>query len=102
MTVIAHACVAFDTAGGKTLNNNDRNKVFWARENEHPQQTIVLTKIAGQQPGSGHCCLRSSPREEGGDAASLWNITYATRAKFAEKGQITSSMGYEQGFSRLL
>ena len=45
---------------GKTLNNNDHNQVFWARETEHPQQTIVLTKTAGQQPGSGHCSLRSS------------------------------------------
>ena len=44
----------------KTLNKNDHNQVFWARETEHPQQTIVLTKTAGQQPGSGHCCLRSS------------------------------------------
>ena len=32
----------------KTLNNNDHNQVFWARETEHPQQTIVLTKTAGQ------------------------------------------------------
>ena len=44
----------------KTLNNNDHNQVFWARKTEHPQQTIVSTKTAGQQPGSGHCCLRSS------------------------------------------
>ena len=28
----------------KTVNNNDHNQVFWARETEHPQQTIVLTK----------------------------------------------------------
>ena len=34
----------------KTLNNNDHNQVFWARETEHPQLTIVLTKTAGQQP----------------------------------------------------
>ena len=27
---------------------------------EHPQQTTVLTKTAGQLPGSGHCCLRAS------------------------------------------
>ena len=26
----------------KPLNNNDHNQVFWARETEHPQQTIVL------------------------------------------------------------
>ena len=39
----------------KALNNNDHNQVFWARETEHPQQTIFLTKTAG------HCCLRSSP-----------------------------------------
>ena len=33
----------------KTLNNNDHNQVFWARETEHPQQTIFfLTKTAGQ------------------------------------------------------
>lgn len=25
-----------------------------------PVETIVLTKTAGQQPDSGHCCLRSS------------------------------------------
>ena len=43
----------------KTLNNNDHNLVFLARETEHPQQTIVLTKTAGHQPGSGHCCQRS-------------------------------------------
>ena len=36
----------------KTLNNNDHNQAFWVRETEHPQQTIVLTKTAGQQPGS--------------------------------------------------
>ena len=44
----------------KTLNNNDHNQVFWARETEHPQQTVVLRTTAGQQPGSGQCCLRSS------------------------------------------
>ena len=38
------------TTNRKTLNNNDHNQVFWARETEHPQQTIVLTKTAGQQP----------------------------------------------------
>ena len=27
----------------------------------HLQQTIVSTKTAGRQPGSGSCCLRSSP-----------------------------------------
>ena len=37
-----------------------RTSFFWACKNEHPQQTIVLTNTAGQQPGSGHCCLRSS------------------------------------------
>ena len=35
------------------------NQVFWARKNELSHQTTVLTKTAGQQPGSGHCCLRS-------------------------------------------
>ena len=30
-----------------------------APRNEHPHQTIVLTRTAGQQPGSGHCCPRS-------------------------------------------
>ena len=44
----------------KTLNNNDHSQVFWARETENPHQTTVLTKTAGQQPGSGDCCLRSS------------------------------------------
>ena len=32
----------------KALNNNDHNQVFWARETEHLQETIVLTKTAGQ------------------------------------------------------
>ena len=47
---------------GKTLNNNEQNLFFqiWACTNEHRQQTIVLTKTTGQQPGSGHCYLRSS------------------------------------------
>ena len=35
----------------ETLNNNGQNRFFWACKNEHPQQTIVLTKTAGQQPG---------------------------------------------------
>ena len=29
-----------------------------------PSKTIVLTKTAGQQPCSGHCCLRSSLEEQ--------------------------------------
>ena len=33
--------------------SNDHNQAFWAREIEHPQQTIVLTKTAGQQPEKG-------------------------------------------------
>ena len=37
----------------KSLNNNEQNQFFWACKNEHPQQIIVLTKTAGQQPGSG-------------------------------------------------
>ena len=45
----------------KTLNNNDHNQVFWARETKHPQQTIVLMKTAGQQPGSGHCAVQGLP-----------------------------------------
>ena len=28
----------------KSLNNNDRDQVFWARETEHLTQTLVLTK----------------------------------------------------------
>ena len=45
----------------ESLNNNEQNQFFWARKNEHQQQTIVLTKTAGQQPASGgHCYLRSS------------------------------------------
>ena len=40
-----------------------------ARETEHPQQTVVLTKTAGQQPGSGHFCLRSSVHNLGRDCS---------------------------------
>ena len=29
---------------GKTLNNNDHNQVFWARETEHPQQTFFFLR----------------------------------------------------------
>ena len=32
----------------------------WARETEHPNQTLVLTKTAGRQAGWGHCYLRPS------------------------------------------
>ena len=43
-------------------NNNGQNQFFWACKTEHQQetvqQTIVLTKTAGQQPSSGHL-LRS-------------------------------------------
>ena len=39
-------------------NNNGQNQFLWACKTEHQQQTvqqtIVLTKTAGQQPGSGH------------------------------------------------
>ena len=41
------------------LSNNGQNQLFWACK-KHPQQTIVLTKSAGQQPGSDHCYLRPS------------------------------------------
>lgn len=34
---------------------NDLNQIFWACMNEHPQQTIILTKTACQQASSGHC-----------------------------------------------
>ena len=34
---------------------NDLNQIFWVYMNEHPQQTIILTKTAFQQPSSGHC-----------------------------------------------
>ena len=44
----------------KSLNNNDRDQILWARETEHPTQTLVFTKTAGRQPGWGHCYLRSS------------------------------------------
>ena len=44
-------CWLLEWANRKTLNNNDHNQAFWARETEHLQQTIVLTKTAGQQPG---------------------------------------------------
>ena len=41
----------------KSLNNNEQNQFFWACKNEHPQQTIVLTKTAGEQLllSSDHC-----------------------------------------------
>ena len=51
-----------------TLNDNDHNQVFWARETEHPQQTIVLTKTAGQQPWFWSFCLTSSCK-----MVHLWN-----------------------------
>ena len=35
---------------GKSINNNDRDQVLWARETEHPTQTLVFTKTAGRQP----------------------------------------------------
>ena len=44
----------------KSFNNIGNNQSFWASKNEHRQRTIVLTKIADQQPGSGHFHLRSS------------------------------------------
>ena len=52
--------VSLENPNGKSLNNNVQDQFFCACKNEHPQQTIVLTKAAGQQPGSGHCYLRSS------------------------------------------
>ena len=33
---------------GKSLNMNHRDQVWWARENEHPTQTLVFTKTAGR------------------------------------------------------
>ena len=36
------------------VDKNEHIKFFWACKNEHPQQTIVLTKTAAQQPCSGH------------------------------------------------
>ena len=48
----------------KSLNNNDLDQVFWARETEPPTQTLVFTKTAGRQPGWGYFYLRSS-REKG-------------------------------------
>lgn len=41
----------------KALNKNDKNQVFWAGESELPQQTMVLTKSADQQPGVGRCYI---------------------------------------------
>ena len=44
-----------------------------------PRKPIVLTKTAGQQPGSGHCCLRSSYRGSHSPVSSeltLINIDY--------------------------
>ena len=49
----------------KSLNNNDRDQILWARETEHPTQTLVFTKTAGRQPGWGHCYLRSSISKSG-------------------------------------
>ena len=46
---------------GKSLNNNRQNLFFWACKTEHPQQTIVLRKTAGQQPGSGHLSFKVFP-----------------------------------------
>ena len=34
--------------GRKSLNKNDRDQVLWARETEHPTQTLVFTKTAGR------------------------------------------------------
>jgi len=34
-------------------------KIFWARETEHPTQTLVFTETATRQPGWRHCYLRS-------------------------------------------
>ena len=33
---------------GKSLNKNDRDQVLWARETEHPSQTLVFTTTAGR------------------------------------------------------
>lgn len=43
----------------KSLGNNKQNQFFWACKNEHPQETIILAKSAGQQPMvlHGHCWL---------------------------------------------
>ena len=30
------------------FNKNDRDRVSWAREIEHPNQTLVFTKTAGR------------------------------------------------------
>ena len=32
----------------KIENKNDRDQVLWARETEHPKQTLVFTKTAGR------------------------------------------------------
>lgn len=37
---------------------------------EHPQQAIVLTKTAGQQPGSGHSGLKWRPLHNPGPLSS--------------------------------
>ena len=47
----------------KSLNKNVWDQVLWARETEHPTQTLVFTKTAGRRPGWGHCYLRSSVRD---------------------------------------
>ena len=46
----------------KSLHNNDKDLVLWARETEHPNQTVLFTKAAGRQPGWSHCYLRSSQK----------------------------------------
>ena len=60
-------------------HNNDGDQVLWAPETEHPTQTLVLTKIAGYQPGWGHCFLRSSV------ASSLLFATLETRGELDPK-----------------
>ena len=50
----------------KSLNKNDLDQVFWARETEPPTKTLVFTKTGGRQPGWGYCYLRSS-REKGAE-----------------------------------
>jgi len=75
-------------------NNNGQNLFFWACKTEHQQQivqqTIVLTKTAGQQPSSGHL-LR--PRYE--------NVLYFRRVSRHFRLDTVDTV-YSTGYSHLV
>ena len=47
MTVSVGISGVLSTIPRNSLNKNDRDQVLWARETEHPTQTLVFTKTAG-------------------------------------------------------